>query len=82
MFYVYLLKSKQDGYYYIGQTDNASERLKEHNLGRVKLTYKRIPFEILGYETYNSRNEARYREYCLKKHTTLKVKFIKKIMGR
>ncbi|MDD3608099.1 MAG: GIY-YIG nuclease family protein [Candidatus Moranbacteria bacterium] len=79
MFYVYLLKSLKDGNYYIGQTDNVERRFNQHNSGKSRSTKNRRPFMLLGYESYTTRNEARYREYQLK--TTIeKKKFIEKIL--
>ena len=79
MFYVYLLQSEKDSNYYIGQTDNIKKRLEEHNKGLVKATKHRRPFSLVGYETYRNRNEARWREYQLKKHGDKKKKFIKEM---
>ncbi len=78
MFYVYLIQSKQDKKYYIGQTGNLKERLKGHNSGQIKSTKHRIPFRLIGYEIYINRNEARWREYNLKKSAWQRKKFIEK----
>jgi len=78
MYFVYLLQSKRDGNCYIGQTDNVEVRLKEHNSGRVKSTRNRIPFILLGCEEYATRNEARWREYSLKKSAWQRKKFFEK----
>ena len=75
-YYVYLIQSEKDGNYYIGQTDSVKKRLTEHNAGLVKATRHRRPLKLIGYEVYNSRNEARWREFQLKKHGDKKKKFI------
>jgi putative endonuclease len=79
MYKVYLLKSLKDMKYYIGQTENVVTRLKKHNNGQVKSTKSRKPFILIGYEEYETRDKARYREYELKKHSDKKKKFIKKL---
>jgi len=77
--YVYLLQSFKDKKYYIGQADNIKKRLKEHNEGKVRSTKHRIPFRLIGYEEYPTRNEARWREYNLKKSVWQRKKFLEKL---
>lgn len=78
-YYVYLLKSINYNRYYIGQTDNIQNRLKLHNQGRVKSTAPYKPWKLVGYEEYETRNKARYREYQLKKSAWQRKKFISKL---
>ena len=78
--YVYLLKSKKDLLFYIGQTDNVVKRFKAHNKGRVSSTRNRIPFLLVGYEIVNSRKEALLREKELKNHSDKKLQFIRKFI--
>lgn len=82
MFYVYLIQSLRDKKYYIGQTNKPEERIREHNLGNVESTKSRIPFQLVGYEQYNSRNEARWREYNLKKSAWQRKKFIDNLKNK
>ncbi len=79
MHYVYLLKSTIDNKYYIGQTQDVAKRLERHNTGQVISTKSRRPFKLIGYQTYNSRNEARWVEYNLKNHSDKKKKFINRL---
>ncbi len=81
MYFVYLLQSLRDGKFYIGQTQDVSKRLALHNLGQVKSTKSRRPLKLIGYETYDSRNEARWIEYNLKNHSDKKKKFINKLQN-
>ena len=67
MFYLYILKSKKDGNLYIGSTNDLRRRLSEHNSGKVRSTMSRRPFELRYYEAYVSENNARKREWSLKK---------------
>lgn len=77
-YYVYLLRSLKDKKYYIGQTENLEKRLSQHNNGLVRSTKHRLPFLLVGFEEYSSRNEARWREFDLKKHSDKKISFIGK----
>ena len=66
MYYVYLLKSKKSGETYIGFTDNLRRRFNEHNNGRSESTKYKIPWELIYYEAYKSKNDALRRERMLK----------------
>ena len=76
MYSVYALKSLKDDKYYFGQTEDVIKRLNEHNQGKVKSTRHRRPFVLVGYKTYKTRNEARWVEYNIKRHSDKKRKFI------
>jgi len=65
-FYVYILKSLSDNRFYTGSTEDIAERLKRHNLGEVRSTKSRRPFELIYQEGYETRTEARKRENFLK----------------
>ena len=67
MFYVYVLKSKKDSNLYVGSTDNLRRRLTEHNEGRSQSTKARTPFELRYYEAFYKEEDARHREWSLKK---------------
>jgi len=79
MYFVYLLQSEKDQKYYIGQTQSIEKRLHEHNAGLEKSTKSRIPFKLLEYEVYGTREEARWREYKLKKSAYKRIKFIREL---
>ena len=72
MYYVYLLKSLKDKKYYIGQTEDVTKRFELHNSGKVTSTKYRRPLVLIGYETFNTRNEARWHEYNMKQHSDKK----------
>ncbi|MGB9847641.1 MAG: GIY-YIG nuclease family protein, partial [Minisyncoccia bacterium] len=55
-------------------------RIQEHNSGKEKSTKNRIPFELIGYEMYNTQKEARWREYQLKRSAHQRKKFISKFI--
>ncbi|MBI2578052.1 MAG: GIY-YIG nuclease family protein [Candidatus Wildermuthbacteria bacterium] len=81
MFCVYLLQSEKDNSFYIGQTNDLEKRLARHNNGFVVSTKKKIPWCLLGYEKYQSRNEARWREHELKQSYSKKRKFIESFLS-
>ena len=79
MYYVYLIKSKQDSNLYIGSTNDLKRRLREHNEGKVFSTKSRIPFEIIYYEAYKNEKDARIRESMLKLRGNARAKLIERI---
>ena len=78
MFFVYILKSIKDRNIYIGCTNDLRTRVKEHNLGLVYSTKSRIPFSLIYYEAYASKQDAFKREHNLK----LRGKALKQLKGR
>jgi len=78
--YVYLLQSEKDGDFYIGQTQNVAQRLAQHNEGKVKSTRCRRPFKLIGYEEHETRADARFSEYEMKRHSDKKRQFIHRMM--
>jgi len=68
MYYVYLIKSKRDGSIYIGYTNDLKRRFVEHNKGENKSTKNKTPFELIYYESYRARSDAKRRESALKKY--------------
>jgi len=65
-YYVYVLRSVKSCKWYTGYTEDLRKRLKEHNDGKSKYTKGRGPFEIIHYEAYRSKTDARSRENQLK----------------
>ncbi|MEI8068010.1 MAG: GIY-YIG nuclease family protein [Candidatus Shapirobacteria bacterium] len=66
MFYVYILKSIKDGNIYTGYTSNLKRRIIEHNLGKVISTKNRHPLNLIYYEGYLNKEDAKNREKYLK----------------
>ena len=67
MYYVYLLESETSGRYYIGHTQDITDRLMYHNTGRSVFTRGRGPWRMLAYRTFSTRSAAMKAEYKLKK---------------
>ena len=66
MYYVYVLRSIEDGQWYTGCTSDLQKRLKEHNDGKVYSTKERAPLELIYYEASLSEGDAFAREKYLK----------------
>jgi putative endonuclease len=66
MFYVYLLKSKQDNKLYVGYTQDLRRRVAEHNDGLSRSTANRGPFELIYYEAFRGKSDAIKREKSIK----------------
>lgn len=65
--HVYILASSKDGALYIGVTTNLSQRLEQHAAGVVGHTAKYQIKRLVHVEEYESINQAREREFRLKK---------------
>ena len=83
--YVYILNNKRKDFLYIGYSENLTQRVKDHNDGRSKSTKGYIPLELIHYEAYCNRDDAKRREQYLKTNrgrttimTMLKTHFSKK----
>ena len=68
MYYVYLLKSVHDDFFYVGSTDDLRRRFLEHNHKREVSTKSYAPFKLIYYEAYRSKKDALIREKKLKHH--------------
>jgi putative endonuclease len=78
--FVYILKSKESGKYYIGSTTNLVQRLKHHQGGHTPSTKKLGEVQLVFKQKYDSLSEARKIEKRLKK---LKRKdYIEKIIEK
>ncbi len=77
-YFVYVLKSKSVDRFYTGFTENLSKRIKEHNYGKVKSTKAYLPYELVYYETFENKTEARKRELFFK--TGIGRKIVKELI--
>ena len=68
MHYVYLIRSKSDSSWYVGETSDLRRRLKEHNGGKNIVTRPKAPWELLYYEAFPTKRAALSSERKLKHH--------------
>ena len=66
MVLVYVLRSKRTGFLYKGITNDIERRLEEHNDNRNKGTRGNGPWELVYFEEFLTRTEARKREIYFK----------------
>jgi putative endonuclease len=74
-FYAYVIYSKSHNRFYKGHCSNLEKRLKQHNAGQTKSIRPFLPFELVYFEEFDSREEAVIREKYFK--TAAGRKFIK-----
>jgi len=77
MHYTYVLKSQKKEWIYIGFTSNLRRRLAEHKKGLSKSTKPYRPIELVFYEAYKSKSDAKKREEYFK---TTRGKRVLKLM--
>ena len=65
-YYVYVLKSINHSFIYIGFTENLKNRIIQHNNKEEHSTKAYTPFELIHYEAYRSEKDAKRREIYLK----------------
>ncbi|NDV15446.1 GIY-YIG nuclease family protein [Muricauda sp. TY007] len=66
MYYAYVLQSMVDGRLYKGHCENIESRLRDHNTGKTRSTKGYVPWKLVYFETFESREEAIERERYLK----------------
>jgi putative endonuclease len=66
MYFVYILQSKQDHSFYVGQCDDLDRRMSKHFDGFSKYTEGKRPWKLKYFETFVSRTEALKREKEIK----------------
>ena len=66
MFFVYVIRSTINGYFYVGMSEDVAKRIVQHNAGSTKSTKPYKPWELFFFESYPSRIEARKGEVYLK----------------
>ena len=65
-FYVYIIQSKKDKSIYIGQTNNLSQRIYDHNNGFSTYTKRKTKWDLVWYSVFNNRLKAERFEKYLK----------------
>ena len=79
MWYVYLLRSTKQRWYYVGSTNRIHERLKEHNEGRVMSTKNYAPLTLVFTKKFLEERDARLYEQKIKHRRIEKEQIIRKI---
>jgi putative endonuclease len=65
-YYVYILKSINHNFIYVGFTQDLKIRLKQHNNKEELSTKAYAPYNLIHYEAYKSEKDAKRREIYLK----------------
>ena len=65
-YYVYILQSQKDKSLYIGYTSDLKKRFKKHNAGENLATKPFRPYNLIFYEAFLNRIDAKNREEYLK----------------
>ena len=58
MYYFYILKSLKNKKLYIGSTSDLKKRLKSHNDGKNVATKPNIPYELIFYSGFKSKDDC------------------------
>jgi putative endonuclease len=65
-FFVYILQSKKDFSFYIGQTNDLDARLSKHHDGFSKYSSSKMPWRLVYFEMFETRTEVIKREKEIK----------------
>ena len=65
-YFVYVIKSLKESRLYKGQTHNIEKRMIEHNSGKTKSTKGYLPWELVYFESFKTKEDALLREKYLK----------------
>ena len=65
-YWVYILQSESTGQYYVGQTNNLTDRIARHNSGRTDANRGRGPWRLRYQEQFVTRQAAVSRERAIK----------------
>ena len=68
MHYTYVLRSVDDGKFYVGYTKDLKLRFDQHEKGLVDPTKRRRPLELIYYEGCLDQRDATHREKYLKSY--------------
>ena len=58
MYYVYILHSNSKNKYYVGHTQDITDRMTRHNGGRSKSTKYGIPWDLVYLKSFATKSEA------------------------
>ena len=66
MFYAHVVRSLNFDFVYKGHCENLEARLSQHNAGMTISIKKYVPFEVVYFEQFETREEAITREKYFK----------------
>ena len=66
MYYAYVIRSINFPYLYKGHCEDLEKRLKQHNAGMTISIRKYVPFEVVYFEKFLTREESIAREKYFK----------------
>ncbi|MBX4197375.1 GIY-YIG nuclease family protein [Candidatus Saccharibacteria bacterium] len=66
MYYLYLLHSSKNKEFYVGTTSDLKKRFYSHNQAKNIATKSGVPWRIVYYEAYSTKDDALRREQSLK----------------
>jgi putative endonuclease len=79
IYFVYILENKDENKYYIGQTNNLTRRIKDHNKGYNVFTSKNKNWQLVYKKEFNSRSDAiKFERFIKRQKSRL---FIKKLIN-
>ena len=79
MYVVYVIKSVNRNFTYVGLTENLERRVFQHNNGRGRSTKPYAPFTLIYTEICDTRSNARLREKYLK--STAGKNYLQKVLA-
>ncbi len=65
-YFAYVIRSEVDGRFYKGHTHDLDKRLIEHNNGKTKSTKGYIPWQLVYFETFSTKEQSILREKYFK----------------
>ena len=80
MAFTYILFSAAINSYYVGSTNDLTDRLKRHNKGRSTFTKRGIPWIVVYQKSYPTKSEAYQAEHSIKSQKSRK--YIQKIVWK
>lgn len=76
--YLYILQSLKNNSYYIGNSTNLINRIKQHNAGKVKSTCNKRPYKLVFNQEFDNLLSAHKAELIIKKWK--RKDYIKKVI--
>lgn len=66
MFYTYVLRSREFGKHYVGHCEDLVKRIQEHNSGKTRSIKPYIPYDLIYFERFETRDDAVQQEKYFK----------------